>query len=85
MGSSKSRPIWFKPSMPIMFILSAVAVGPGSDHGSRLCDRMDHGKRTIAHEILRTIARFSGFGLLVYGYLRFWDTGVLPTTVARLR
>jgi len=27
-GIVKSRPIWFKPSMPIMFILSAVAVGP---------------------------------------------------------
>ncbi len=27
-GIVKSRPIWFKPSMPIMFILSAIAVGP---------------------------------------------------------
>src|SRR4030066_361081 len=26
-GIVKARPIWFKPSMPIMFILSAVAVG----------------------------------------------------------
>jgi Ni/Fe-hydrogenase subunit HybB-like protein len=32
------------------------------------------GKKTIDHEILFTIARFSGIALLVYGYLKFWDT-----------
>ena len=27
-GILKARPIWFKPSMPIMFVISAIAVGP---------------------------------------------------------
>ena len=27
-GVLRSRPIWFKPSMPIMFVISAIAVGP---------------------------------------------------------
>jgi Ni/Fe-hydrogenase subunit HybB-like protein len=31
------------------------------------------GKRVIAQDILRTIARFSGYALLVYGYIKFWD------------
>jgi Ni/Fe-hydrogenase subunit HybB-like protein len=31
------------------------------------------GKKTIETNILQTIARFSGFALMVYAYIRFWD------------
>jgi Ni/Fe-hydrogenase subunit HybB-like protein len=72
-GIVKSRPIWFKPSMPIMFILSAVAVGPALTMTVAIVVEWITGKRLIAPDILRTIARFSGFGLLVYGYIKFWD------------
>jgi molybdopterin-containing oxidoreductase family membrane subunit len=84
-GIVKSRPIWFKPSMPIMFILSAVAVGPALTMTVALVVEWISGKRRIAHDILRTIARFSAFGLLIYGYIKFWDVaaisyyGRLPT------
>jgi len=72
-GIVKSRPIWFKPSMPIMFILSAVAVGPALTMTVTIVIEWITGKRLIAPDILRTIARFSGFALLVYGYIKFWD------------
>lgn len=72
-GILKSRPIWFKPSMPIMFILSAVAVGPALTMAVAIVIEWITGKRYIEQDILRTIAIFSGFALLVYGYLRFWD------------
>jgi molybdopterin-containing oxidoreductase family membrane subunit len=84
-GIVKSRPIWFKPSMPIMFILSAVAVGPALTMTVAIVVEWITGKRLIAPDILRTIARFSGFGLLVYGYIKFWDLaavtyyGQMPT------
>src|SRR5512139_3354168 len=73
-GIVKARPIWFKPSMPIMFILSAIAVGPALTMAMAFVMEWISGKRTIDHEILFTIARFSGIALLVYGYLKFWDT-----------
>jgi Ni/Fe-hydrogenase subunit HybB-like protein len=73
-GIVKARPIWFKPSMPIMFILSAIAVGPALTMAIAFIIEWITGKRNISHEILLTIARFSGFAILVYGYLRFWDT-----------
>ena len=60
--------------MPILFILSAVAVGPALTMAAAFVIEWITARRTIAHDILQTIARFSGFGLLVYGYLRFWDT-----------
>jgi Ni/Fe-hydrogenase subunit HybB-like protein len=72
-GIVKSRPIWFKPSMPIMFILSAVAVGPALTMAVAYVAEWVTGKKTIPNEILRAIARFSGFAILVYGYIRFWD------------
>ncbi|MBP1702073.1 MAG: hypothetical protein H6Q38_1180 [Chloroflexi bacterium] len=72
-GIVKSRPIWFKPSMPIMFILSAVAAGPALTITVATIVQWVTGKRLISQDILRTIARFSGFGLLAYGYIKFWD------------
>ena len=72
-GIIKSRPIWFKPSMPIMFILSAVAVGPALTMAVAFVLEWITGKRTVPHNILRIIARASGLTLLVYAYIRFWD------------
>jgi molybdopterin-containing oxidoreductase family membrane subunit len=72
-GIVKSRPIWFKPSMPIMFILSAVSVGPVLTMAVAYVLEWITGKVTVPHDILRKIARASGLGLLAYAYLRFWD------------
>jgi len=72
-GIVKSRPIWFKPSMPIMFILSAVAVGPAMTMAVAFLSEWITRKRTVPHDVLFTIARFSGLGLLVYAYIKFWD------------
>ncbi len=72
-GIVKSRPIWFKPSMPIMFIISAVAVGPALTMAVAIVLEWVTGKRAVPYNVLRTIARFSGFGLLVYGYIKLWD------------
>ena len=72
-GIVKSRPIWFKPSMPMLFILSAVSVGPALTMAVAILMEWVTGKRKIQPSILQTIARFSGFGLLVYVYLKFWD------------
>lgn len=72
-GIVKSRPIWFKPSMPIMFIISAVAVGPALTMTVAIIIEWITGKSKIEFDVLRTIARFSGFALLIYGYIKFWD------------
>ena len=72
-GIVKARPIWFKPSMPMLFILSAVSVGPALTMAVAILMEWITGKRRISQDILRTIARFSGLGLLLYVYLKFWD------------
>jgi molybdopterin-containing oxidoreductase family membrane subunit len=72
-GIVKSRPIWFKPSMPIMFILSAVAVGPSMTMAVAYIIEWIKGKKLIPEDVKRSIARFSGLALLAYVYLKFWD------------
>jgi molybdopterin-containing oxidoreductase family membrane subunit len=72
-GIVKARPIWFKPSMPILFILSAIASGPALTMAVAFILEWVTGKKTVPHDVLRLIARFSGLGLLAYGYMKFWD------------
>ena len=72
-GIVKSRPIWFKPSMPIMFILSAVAVGPVLTMAVAYVVEWVKGVKLVPDQVKRTIARFGGFALLAYAYLKFWD------------
>jgi Ni/Fe-hydrogenase subunit HybB-like protein len=76
-GVIKSRPIWFKPSMPIMFVLSAIAVGPAVTVAVAYVLEWILGKRTVPHDVLRIITRFCGVGLLAYGYIKFWDTAAV--------
>jgi molybdopterin-containing oxidoreductase family membrane subunit len=76
-GVLKARPIWFKPSMPIMFIVSAIAVGPAITMAAAFIIEWVTSRRTISHDVLRSIARFSGLALLVYLYVRLWDLAVL--------
>ena len=65
-GIVKARPIWFKPSMPIMFILSAIAVGPALTMAAAFVIEWITRKRTIAarHPVHdRPLFRFSTAGL----------------------
>ncbi|MFA9406147.1 MAG: NrfD/PsrC family molybdoenzyme membrane anchor subunit [Anaerolineales bacterium] len=73
-GILKARPIWFKPSMPIMFIVSAIAVGPAITMAlAWIVEWVSEGRKKLPHDILYSIARFSGIALLVYAYIKFWD------------
>jgi hypothetical protein len=55
-----------------MFVLSAIAAVLPS-RWLCLCLEWITGKRTIPHDVLRIVTRFSGVGLLAYGYIKFWD------------
>lgn len=35
------------------------------------------GKRRIPFDVLQAVARFSGLGLLIYGYIRMWDLAAI--------
>jgi molybdopterin-containing oxidoreductase family membrane subunit len=72
-GVLSGRSIWFKPSLPVMFILSAIAGGVAMTLlvtmiVSKLTDR-----ELIDKYLRRDISRLAAFVLLANLYLKMWD------------
>ena len=72
-GIIKARPVWYKPTMPLMFIAQAIATSPLLTVALALIVSKLRGRELIRKELLWKVATFSGFALLVYLYMRFWD------------
>lgn len=72
-GVLSGRAIWFKPSMPVMFILSAVAGGVSLTLLITMILSKLTGRELIDKYLRRDIARLSAFTLLAYLYLKMWD------------
>jgi menaquinone reductase, integral membrane subunit len=72
-GVLSGRAIWFKPSMPIMFILSAIAGGMSLTLLATMLTGRLRGKRLISLEVQREVSRFIGYVLLGYLYIKLWD------------
>ena len=72
-GVLGGRAIWFKPSLPVMFIISAVAGGRlthlvGHAGHSHLTDR-----QILSTSVKREVSRLIGYVLLGYLYIKLWD------------
>jgi Ni/Fe-hydrogenase subunit HybB-like protein len=72
-GILKSRPIWYRPDLSVLFIASAMAGGMSltvllSMVAARLTPRA-----AINDALLERLAYFVGWVLVVYTYIRFWD------------
>jgi molybdopterin-containing oxidoreductase family membrane subunit len=72
-GVLSGRAIWFKPSLPVMFILSAVAGGVSLTLLATMLTSKLRNQPLISPVLQRDIARIAGYGLLAYLYLKLWD------------
>ncbi len=72
-GVLVARPIWFKPSLPVMFILSAVAAGGTFTLGMTVLYENMVRERQITSRLRNQIAMFAGLMTLAYLYLKLWD------------
>jgi Ni/Fe-hydrogenase subunit HybB-like protein len=72
-GVLVARPVWFKPSLPVMFILSAVAAGTTLTLGVTVFYENLLRKRQISTRLRNQIAMFGGLMMLGYLYLKLWD------------
>ncbi|HLF26930.1 MAG TPA: NrfD/PsrC family molybdoenzyme membrane anchor subunit [Anaerolineae bacterium] len=72
-GVLSGRAIWFKPSLPIMFILSAVAGGVSLTLLATLLTGKLRQRPLVSNEVQREVARYIGFALLAYLYIKLWD------------
>jgi len=72
-GVLKARPIWYRPSLAVLFIISAMVAGPALIVlASKLAARFSS-KATVNDELLDKVLRFIGWALVGYLYFRFWD------------
>lgn len=72
-GVLSGRAIWYKPSMPVMFILSAVAAGVSATLLATMITSKLTGRELIDKYLRRDIAKLAAFVLLAYMYLKLWD------------
>jgi molybdopterin-containing oxidoreductase family membrane subunit len=79
-GVLKARPIWYRPGMAVLFIVSAVVAGPAlTVLASKVAGRLTP-RAKIDEKILDQISRFIGWALILYLYLRFWDVLAMSYT-----
>jgi len=72
-GVLSGRAIWYKSSLPIMFILSAVAGGIAMTLLLTILVGKLNNKQIISRQLQYDISRIAGFTLLAYLYLKLWD------------
>jgi molybdopterin-containing oxidoreductase family membrane subunit len=72
-GVISGRAIWFKPSMPVMFIISAVAGGISLTLLATILTSKILHKQLISTKLQNEVARLAAFVLLAYLYLKLWD------------
>ena len=72
-GVLLARPIWYRPGLAVLFIASAMAAGPAlTVLASKVAARLTP-LANIKEDLLDQIAKFIGWVLIAYLYLRFWD------------
>jgi len=73
-GVLKARPLWYSPSLSVLFMISAIVGGISlTIFASMLAARLSK-KANIEDRLLEKLALFIGWALVVYLYFRFWYT-----------
>lgn len=72
-GVLVARPVWFKPSLPVMFILSAVAAGSIVTLALTVFYENMIRQRQLETRLRNAVAMFGGLLMMGYLYLKLWD------------
>lgn len=72
-GVLVARPVWFKPSLPVMFITSAVAAGAIFTLALTIIYENLVRERQISERLRNQVAVFAGLMMMAYLYLKIWD------------
>jgi Ni/Fe-hydrogenase subunit HybB-like protein len=72
-GIVAARPLWYNPSMPVLFILSAAAGGLSATLLVTLVVSHLRGAYVVARDVLRDVAIIAGAAMAFYVYLKLWN------------
>jgi Ni/Fe-hydrogenase subunit HybB-like protein len=81
-GILKARPLWYKPDMSVLFMVSALAGGPALTLLACLAVSRLRRRAYFDRAVIDRLARIVGFILLGYLYLKFWDAFAITYTYA---
>jgi molybdopterin-containing oxidoreductase family membrane subunit len=73
-GVVAGRAFLYRATMPLLFIVSAVAAGMAFTVQMTLITQWLKGRILVPRRVLFTVGQFAGGVLLVYLYMRFWDS-----------
>jgi Ni/Fe-hydrogenase subunit HybB-like protein len=72
-GVLKARPLWYRPDVSVLFIISAVASGMAlTVFASMLSARLTR-RANVDENLLDRVSQIIGWILVLYLYFRFWD------------
>ncbi|MDP2776704.1 MAG: NrfD/PsrC family molybdoenzyme membrane anchor subunit, partial [Anaerolineales bacterium] len=72
-GVIKARPIWYKPEMAVLFMLSAIVGGLALTLLASMLSARLTSKAKINDALIERAAHFVGYLMIGYLYFRFWD------------
>lgn len=72
-GVLKARPVWYRPGLAVLFIVSAMAAGPSMTVLASMIVARLSPRTVVKQELLGQVSKFIGWVLVAYLYLRFWD------------
>ncbi len=72
-GVIAARPLWYKPSLPVMFILSAAGGGIAASVLGTLVVSGLRNRYVIDIKVIREVAIFAGSAMALYLYIKIWD------------
>lgn len=79
-GILGGRPLWYRPDMAVMFIVSAVVAGTSlTVFVSMLSARLTP-RAKVNDSLLQSVCIFIGWALVVYLYMRAWDVFAMSYT-----
>jgi len=73
-GVLKARPLWYTPSLSVLFMASAIIGGISLTILASMIAARVSDKANVDDALLEKLAHFIGWALVVYLYFRFWYT-----------
>ncbi len=72
-GVLKARPLWYRPDISVLFIISAVAAGMSVTVFASMVAARLSSRAMVDDDVLQKVGQIIGWILVVYLYFRFWD------------
>ena len=79
-GVLKARPLWYRPDISVLFIISAIAAGMSLTVFASMVSARLTKHANVDNNLLDRVAHIIGWVLVVYLYFRFWDALAMTYT-----